>query len=56
MKFDVSFQIQVQRQAAQYSTDVLDALILILKETAHDCNLDYFVEVSSLPHICFVVV
>lgn len=48
--YDVSFEIRVQGQDSQYPTDVLEALMMTLKETAHDCNLDCFEHVSSLVH------
>ena len=36
------------RQNSNYPRDVVDALMLAVKETAHDCKLDYFVEVFCL--------
>ena len=36
------------RQNSNYPRDVVDALMLAVKETAHDCKLDCFVEVFCL--------
>ena len=36
------------RQNSNYPRDVVDALMLAVKETAYDCKLDCFVEVFCL--------
>ena len=36
------------RQNSNYPRDVVDALMLAVKETAHDCKLDCFIEVFCL--------
>ena len=43
--FTVSFSVNVRRKESNYPVDVLDALMLSLKETAPTCNLDCFLDV-----------
>ena len=44
------------RQNSNYPRDVVDALMLAVKETAHDCELDCFVEVFCLTLKTFIKV
>ena len=44
------------RQNSNYPRDVVDALMLAVKETAYDCELDCFVEVFCLTLKTFIKV
>ena len=46
--FTASFPVSVLRQNVQFPTDVIEALMLNMKESAHNYNLECFVEVCSL--------
>lgn len=50
-QFNATFSGSLLRRESQYPTDVFDALMLTLKETAGDCNLDLFVQVCSSLHL-----
>jgi len=43
-QFSATFSVSLMRRELQYPTDVVDALMLTLKETARDCNLELFVQ------------
>ena len=47
-KFPVAFNISVEHQEWEDNKDVLDDLMLSLKESAHSCDLKCLEEVSSL--------
>ena len=40
LDFTVSFPVSLRRQGSTYPADILDALMLNLKESALTCNLD----------------
>ncbi|XP_073229483.1 uncharacterized protein [Porites lutea] len=42
--YEVRFPVSLMRQNSNYPRDAVDALMLAVKETAHDCELDCFVE------------
>ncbi|KAJ7353766.1 hypothetical protein OS493_032637 [Desmophyllum pertusum] len=40
--FPITFDVSVAKKNQEISTDVVDGLMLCLKQTAHLCNLDFF--------------
>ena len=54
--YEVRFPVSLMRQNSNYPRDVVDALMLAVKETAHDSELDCFVEVFCLTLKTFIKV
>ena len=50
--YEVQFSVSLMRQNSNYPREVVDALMLAVKETAQDCKLDCFVEVFYLILSC----
>ena len=50
----ITYPVCLGRQESQYPVEAVDALMMILKETAPSCNLDCLVEVCCPVHSIFV--
>lgn len=45
-----SIQVSLLRRNSKFSAEVIDALMLAVKENAHECKLDLFVKVRYMLH------
>lgn len=45
-----SIQVSLLRHNSKFSAEVIDALMLAVKENAHECKLDLFVKVRYMLH------
>ena len=50
----ITYPVCLGRQESQYPVEAVDALMMILKETAPNCNLDCLVEVCFPEYSIFV--
>ena len=50
----MTYTVYLGRQESQYPVEAVDALMMILKETAPKCNLDCLVEVRCAAYSTFV--
>lgn len=48
--YNASFQVSLLRRNSKFSAEVIDALMLAVKENAHECKLDLFVRVRYMLH------